>query len=124
MNCVIVHCFDIETIQKLPETSFLWGFFGARLILEKSFTRNAWVSSFGGCFFKGKVSGGRKPVVVRMQRGNRRVCGKGNDIIGRLEGEFGEFCSPLEKCCVAEGALLEKGGLIFEKMEVFARLVH
>lgn len=124
MNCVIVHCFDIESVQKLPETSCLWGIFRACLILEKRFTRNAWASSFGRCFFKGMVLGGWKPVAVRMLRGNRRVCGKGNDITGRLEGKFGEFCSPLEKCCVAEGALLEKRGLIFEKMEVFARLVH
>ena len=55
---------------------------------------------------------------------NRRLSGKGNNIIGRLEGELREFCSPLEVCCVAEGALLEKRGLIFDKMEVFARLVH
>lgn len=108
-------CFDMESIKKLPETSFLWGNFRARLILEKRFTRNAWASSFGGCIFKGMVSGGRKPVAVWMLRRNRRVYGKGNDIIGRLEGELGEFCSPLEKCCVAEGALLEKRGLIFRK---------
>ena len=54
------------------------------------------------------VSDGRKPLAVRMLRRNRRVSGKGSDIIGRLEGELGEFCSPLEKCCVAEGALLKK----------------
>ena len=108
MNCVIVHCFDIETIQKLPETSFLWGFFWARLILEKSFTRNAWVSSFGGCFFKGKVSGGRKPVVVRMQRGNRRVCGKGNDIIGRLEVNSESFALLLRNVVWPKGHCWKK----------------
>ena len=75
-----------------------------------------------GVFSKGRFQEGRSP----LWYGCREEIGacEGNDIVGRLEGEFGVFCSPLEKCCVAEGALLEKGGLIFEKMEVFARLVH
>ena len=77
-RCVISLCFDAELLQNLLEASTLPLIYFRMSHSREAFCRRGVSTFHRKGFFKGTVSGARKPVALRMQCDGSRMWGKEN----------------------------------------------
>ena len=77
-RCVISLCFDVELLQNLLEASTLPLIYFRMSHSREAFCRRGVSTFHRKGFFKGTVSGARKPVALRMQCDGSRMWGKEN----------------------------------------------